>query len=142
MTVAPGEDVQAAVDACPPGGSVLLLPGAHEGPLVLGPREVANGEGPPVQVGDKEVHVFGCGQATLRTSGKNVKDVLTSSAEVATVDGLVLRREASGGGGNHAAVCINGGRLRLQACFVVKSTFDGVRIEGGAGTNPVLASCK
>ena len=41
VTVAPGEDVQAALDRCPPGGCVLLLPGVHAGPLVLGigPRE-------------------------------------------------------------------------------------------------------
>ena len=36
VTVAPGEDVQAAVKRCPPGGCVMLLPGPHEGPLVLG----------------------------------------------------------------------------------------------------------
>ena len=35
VTVTPDEDVQVAVDACPPGGSVLLLPGTHNGPLDL-----------------------------------------------------------------------------------------------------------
>ena len=31
VTVVPGEDVRAAIDRCPSGGSVLLLPGVHEG---------------------------------------------------------------------------------------------------------------
>ena len=35
VKVSPGTDVQAAVTACPPGGSVLLLPGKHAGPVVL-----------------------------------------------------------------------------------------------------------
>jgi len=54
VTVAPGTNVQAAVRACPPGGSVLLLPGTHEGPLRL--------------EADKEVHIFGRGLATLRSA--------------------------------------------------------------------------
>ena len=33
--VAPGEDVQAAVDATEPGGTVELLPGLHRGPVRL-----------------------------------------------------------------------------------------------------------
>ena len=53
VTVPPGEAVQAAVDRCPPGGCVLLLPGMHDGPLAL--------------EASKEVHVFGRGRATLRT---------------------------------------------------------------------------
>ena len=75
VTVAPGHAVQAAVDACPTGGSVLLLPGTHEGPLVLGPRQdlEEDEEGPLILSADKEVHVFGRGRATLRTTnGDNV----------------------------------------------------------------------
>ena len=59
VTVAPGEGVQAAVDRCPAGGSVLLLPGAHAGPLVL-------------PAACKEVHVFGRGRAALRTARGSV----------------------------------------------------------------------
>ena len=58
VTVAPGHAVQAAVDACPTGGSVLLLPGTHEGPLVL--------------TAGKVVHVFGRGSATLRAATGSV----------------------------------------------------------------------
>ena len=88
VTVAPGEDVQAAVDACPPGGSVLLLPGTHAGPLVL--------------LADKEVHVFGRGHATLRTASGTA--VVTSEAAVATCDGLVIHVTRS----TMAAACLFG----------------------------------
>ena len=97
VTVAPGEDMQAAVDACPPGGCVLLLPGTHDGSLMLIPG--------------KEVHVFGRGQATLRTAAGGV---LTSRASRVTVDGLLLRREAGSPSSKHC-VMIKSGRLRLQA---------------------------
>ena len=60
VTVAPGEDVQAAIDRCPAGGCVLLLPGTHEGTLVL--WACAN----------KEVHVFGRGRATLEAAAGTV----------------------------------------------------------------------
>ena len=120
VTVAPGEDVQAAVDRCPPGGCVLLLPGTYDGPLVLAVGKV--------------VHVFGRGRATLRTAEENV---LTSSADASTVDGLILRREA--GGGANYCVKINGGRLRLQACDITSASFVCVGITGG---DPLVAACR
>ena len=140
VTVALGFDVQAAVDRCPPGGCVLLLPGAHKGPLVLGPREVANGEGPPVHVADKEVHVFGRRQATLRLDRGTLLDrgrLLASLAAAATVDGLTVAREVDIY--RQGCVCIAGGRLRLQACDIT-SEGDGISIERGA--DPVVAACK
>ena len=126
VTVAPGENVQAAVDACPPGGSVLLLPGTHDGPLVLAAAKV--------------VHVFGRGLATLRmTTGTAV----TSEAAEGTMDGLIIRREAGGiSNDERGCVWIRGGRLRLQACDVTSAATDVscVWIEGGA--DPLLAMCK
>ena len=119
VTVAPGEDVQAAVDACPPGGCVLLLPGTHAGPLVL--------------TADKEVHVFGRGRATLRASSGNV---VTSEAAAATLDGLIIIHEA---GGSVDGVWIQRGKLRVQACDVTSLSGDCVFIGGG---DPVLTSCK
>ena len=126
VTVAPGENVQAAVDACPPGGSVLLLPGTHDGPLVL--------------TAGKVVHVFGRGLATMRTEAGTV---VTSEVAEGTMDGLIIRREA-GGNSNDGCDCvwINGGRLRLQACDVTCANFwaFSVVIEGGA--DPLLVACK
>ena len=122
VTVAPGEDVQVAVDRCPRGGSVLLLPGTHAGPLVL--------------ASDKDVHVSGGRQATLQTADG---DVLTSSSENATVEGIFVRREA-GGGGDGVGVRIKGGRLRLLACDVIGAQHHCVKIEGGA--DPLVIDCK
>ena len=122
VTVAPGQPVQAAVDACPAGGSVLLLPGTHDGPLVL-------------LVG-KVVHVFGRGLATLRAA---TGTVVTSEAAASTLDGLVIRREVAGSGDSYG-VWIKGGRLRLQACNITSAAQECVFIQGGA--DPLLASCK
>lgn len=104
VAIAPGSNVQDGVDACPPGGSVLLLPGTHLGPLMLG--------------ADKEVHVFGRGRATLQTAEGCV---VTSTAPVATLDGLVIRREAAAEGVQEAVgatVRIHDGGVRLQACDI------------------------
>ena len=126
VTVAPGEGVQAAVDACPPGGRVLLLPGVHEGPLVLSAQEV---------------HVFGRGLAVLRAAEGAVLTILSA---LATVDGLVVRNEMSiepnDDDDGIYAVWIRGGGLRLQACDLVSNAGTCVRIEGGA--NATVVSCR
>ena len=122
VTVAPGEDMQAAVNRCPPGGCVLLLPGTHAGRFVL--------------AAEKEVHVFGRGRATLRAASG--KAVVTSEAAVATIDGLVIRREAGNVSGS--GVWITGGALCMQACDITSAANDAcVWIRGG---EPVLASCR
>ena len=120
VTVAPGEGVQAAVERCPPGGSVLLLPGTHAGPLVL--------------AADREANVFGRGRAVLIAAG----DVVTSRAKKSTLDGLTIRREASSVISH--GVDVKGGALRLQACDVTSATGTCLRIEGGA--DPVLTVCR
>ena len=125
VTVAPGQPVQAAVDACPADGCVLLLPGIHDGTLVL--------------AADKVVHVFGRGQATLRTTFNPVASVAATS----TLDGLIIRRDSGSPGGYAAidAVWINGGRLRMQACNVTNNAIGScVKIDGGA--DPILVACK
>ena len=121
VTVAPGEGVQVAVDACPPGGCVLLLPGTHEGSLTLAV--------------DKEVHVFGRGLATLWTAAGAVVD---SEAAKSTLDGLAIRREASRFW--FYGVWIRGGGLRLQDCRITCASGSSVVVAGGA--DPVLTSCR
>ena len=86
--------MQGTVNRCPPGGSVLMLLGTHAGPLVLG---------------DKEVYIFGRGRAALQAASH---DVITSTAAVAAIDGLVVRREGSRL--SDFGVRINAGRVRLQ----------------------------
>ena len=119
VMVTPGEPVQEAVDACPPGGCVLLLPGTHEGPLVL-----------PAA---KEVHVFGRKQATLQTCAGTV---ILCMANVATLDGLVVRQQ---GGLEGHAVHVKGGHLRLQSCDLTGSTWSIIEVSHCA--NPVITSC-
>ena len=124
VTVAPGEGVQAAVDRCPPGGCVLLLPGTHEGPLTL----------------RQEVHVFGRGLATLQSATRSV--VVASAAAKATLDGLLIRREAGGINNLYRdGVWITGGRLRLQACDIT-SAASGILVFIEGGADPVLAACR
>ena len=126
MTVVPGENVQAAVDASPPGGCVLLLPGTHNGPLVL--------------TAGKVVHLVGRWHDLLQAA---TGTAVTSEAAEGTLDGLIIRREAGCSRNNHrGCVWIRGGRLRLQACDVTSAAIDApcVQIEGGA--DPSLTACK
>ena len=126
VSVAPGANVQAAVDRCPPGGCVLLLPGTHDGPLVL--------------AADKVVHVFGRGLATLRTASGTV---IKSESTKATLDGLVIRREAGGTcSNNRDCAWVKGGRLRLQGCDLTSEDERApcAWIEDGA--DPLLLCCR
>ena len=135
VTVAPGEDLQAAIVRCPPGGCVLLLPGTHAGPLELGYRkeEEEDDDDDCVWVSDdKEVHVFGRGRASL-----GFGHTMTSGASRATIDGLVMRQEA--GDGNDPMVLIVEGALRLQNCNIACHSSIGISIEGG--TDPVIIGC-
>ena len=127
VTVAPGEDVQAAVDRCPRGGCVLLLPGRHAGPLVLSAGQ--------------EVHVFGRGQATLRTTARSV---LTCRSAKATFDNISLKRAlVQAVGGDHCVV-LRAGALRLQACDVISVAGCGISAEAvdGAGLDLSAVACK
>ena len=116
--------VQAAVDGCRPGGSVLLLPGSHAGPLVLGEGTVVN--------------VFGRGLATLETARGAV---VTSAAAVSCIDGLVIRADAHAYGSGHHAILITSGRLRVQNCDVSCKSLSCIKVEGRAA-DPLVIGCK
>ena len=128
VTVAPGANVQAAVDACPRGGCVLLLPGTHAGPLVL--------------TADQEVHVFGRGLATMRTISRSV---VLSEASKATIDGLIIRHEG-GIRDSCSAVRIPSGNLRLQASDVSSASCLGISIgewfHSHIETNATIVGCR
>ena len=131
VTIAPGEDVQAGIERCPPGGSVLLLPGTHEGPLEL--------------KANKEVHVFGRGRAVLRAYITDTAPkafhcepellIVESRSDVATIDGLVIR----GGSEYRAGVYVADGGLRLVACDISAAS-DGVLVCNHA--NPHVIGCR
>ena len=129
VVVAPGQPVQAAVNDCPRGGSVLLLPGIHEGPLTL--------------AANQEVHVFGRSLATLRCVRFSA---VISAAVKSSLVGITIRREVDmtplGGLACREgyAVHITEGNLRLQSCNIVNaSPAAGICIQGGS--NPVVAMC-
>jgi nitrous oxidase accessory protein len=103
-TVAPGEDVQAAVHAAPQGEPVELLPGLHRGPVVL----------------DRPTALVGREGAILEAPGQG--SVVTVTAEGASVRGLVLR----GSGGSLDGM--NSGVLLRQSA--ARAVVEGNRIEG------------
>lgn len=76
-SVAPGEDVQAAVDAAPAGGTVELLPGLHRGPVRL----------------HRAVALIGRDGAVLEAPSRG--SVVSVIAEGAAVRNLVLRGSGS-----------------------------------------------
>jgi nitrous oxidase accessory protein len=86
--VVPGEDVQAAIAAEPPGGTVELLPGLHRGPVLL----------------DRPVTLTGQTGAVLEGPGRG--SVVTVTAEGATVRGLTLRGSGSVVDGMDSAVML------------------------------------
>jgi nitrous oxidase accessory protein len=86
--VVPGEDVQAAIAAEPPGGTVELLPGLHRGPVLL----------------DRPVTLTGQAGAVLEGPGRG--SVVTVTAEGATVRVLTLRGSGSVVDGMDSAVML------------------------------------
>ena len=117
-TIAPGEDVQAAVDACPRGGCVLLLPGLHVGSLSLR--------------ADREVAVFGRGAAFLVALNGHT---LTSSAARSAVSGICILRLGLQPG---HAVLVEGGGLSLHACAAHSSGGSCVAVLSGS---PSVVEC-
>ena len=101
--------------------------------------------------------MFGRGQAVLRTDAGHV---IISTAIQATLDGIIVRREAgesdnpapsfdewmergpggAGGGPPNCGVWICGGWLRLQACDFVSLSGHCVQIDGQA--DPTVATCR
>jgi len=125
VEVAPGECLQAAINACPQGGSVLMRPGVHAGTFELHLHRV--------------VHVFGAGQAILRapeSKGASVSALVASNATASTLDGIVFvdpHAKCS-----KALVLVRGGSLRVQACDLVAAEGTCIRIATGT---PVIERC-
>ena len=131
VTVSPRESVQEAIDRCREGGSVLLLPGAYEGGVVL----------------SKEVHLFGRGEATLQgvavdEEGGEEEAVITSTALEATLDGLIVRvgPHAEDGVGHHG-ILITAGSLLVRHCDVSSQSLSSICVQG-ASADPTILGCK
>ena len=110
-TVASGESIQAAVGRCPDGGSILLLPGRHVGPLLL----------------DKGVHVHGRGAALLTSPA----DVVVCTAAGASLDGVVIRKDAHLLGDGHFGVLVSAGALTLRHCDIASASRSCIALKVG-----------
>ena len=123
--VAPGDSLQAAVDACPSDGALLLLPGKHAGPVTISQR----------------VHVFGRGAARILPTPHGL--CIICMAAVATLDGLVvgspLAPPPSDSADRSAAVRVTAGQARLQDCDITGTFCAGVAILSG---DPVFSRCR
>ena len=133
VIVSPGEDVQAAVDRCPSGGSVLLMPGTHHGTLTL---KGENGG----TYSEKSIRVFGRGLATLRYSGRHRNDTVIFSNTFGHVvfDGLIVHQDSGLGG-----ACLRlyrGGTATVQACDL--SSRESECMESGGGNELSMTGCR
>ena len=125
VTVSPRESLQAAIDRCREGGSILLLPGVYEGGVIL----------------SKEVHLYGRGEATLRRAAGE-GHVITSTAPAATLDGLVVRMGPhEEGEEGHFGILITAGSLLVRHCDVSSQSRSSI-VVWGASVNPAILGCK
>ena len=130
--LSPGDDVQAAVKACPEGGCILLRPGVHT--LV-----------PQGEVGliiNRAVNIFGKGAATVQSPGSS--STIHISAHSANspfaLDGLIVRSVGQQAGGD--GVAIAGGSPRLQSCVITGPSLVGLHITGASPSPPVIINCR
>ena len=153
-TLSPGDDVQAAVDACPEGGAILLAPGRHPltassaraGAESSSARAGAESSAESASVGrrraglwlDRDVCVFGLGAATLSSDSG---DVVIVTAARAVLDGVIVRQTSEARRPDGCGVFVAAGRSRLQSCDISATRCFCVEI-GGAGTDPTIANCR
>ena len=128
--LSPGDGVQAAVNACPEGGCILLRPGVHtlvpKGALGLLMRNAVN--------------VFGRGAATVQSPG--CADTISIRAQSPdapfALDGLIVRSLDNQSYG----VAIVRGSPRLQSCVITGLSFFGLHIKGASPSPPVITNCR
>ena len=133
--LSPGDDVRAAVGACPEGGCILLRPGVHA--LV-----------PQGEVGldiHHAVTIFGRGLATVQSPGCTYAIFIGVHLPDSpfALDGLIVRTvnsEAGLAGG--VGVLIAHGSPRLQSCAITGPTTFGLLIISDSPSPPVITNCR
>lgn len=109
IEVPPGSGLQAAIDGAPPGATILLLPGEHEGPVRI----------------DKPVHLWGPPTAVVRGRDGSTVQVRTDGASLRgfRVQGSGQRYDLMDGG-----VLLQGKDLVVEGLTVAGSLF-GILVE-------------
>ena len=106
VTVAPDEDIQAAIDACPPGGCVLLRAGIHAAEA-------------PVMLNNKSIYIFGRCAATITCASGVVINTLAARATLVGLTLVALKMPSPHMQDPYFVVNLNpGSRVRIQACRV------------------------
>ena len=139
--LSPGDDVQAAVNACPEGGCILLRPGTH----ALTSKQLSSS-----RVGLSivaPVSIFGRGQATLQSPGRDCTVDINYRSRVShslfTLDGLTVQSLASSRLSS-VGVSLYGGSSRLQSCVITGPSLACLRIMAVSAdyTPPVIIKCR
>ena len=101
------------------------MPGTHRGPLAIA----------------REAHLWGARGALLEADGEEAT-VLTSSAPLATVAGLAIRRLAHPPGSRGGyGVWVRAGGLRLQGCDVSSASLTCVAVSS-VSSDPLVVGCR
>ena len=142
--LSPGDDVQAAADACPEGGCILLRPGIFD--LVPHVHEVFD-----KRVGlsiTTSVNLFGRGQATVQSHGSVCTlDIYYTGSNLFAVDGLTVqfmqstRRQSVSAAVSTISAAMYGGFSRLQSCVITGPSYCGLRCMATAATAAAAALC-
>ena len=123
INIAPGESVQNAINKCPKGGNIRLLPGLHKGPIFLDSHT--------------EINIFGKCKALLYS---DYGSVITSNSNNSTIDGLLILTKKYKYDDDFYAININSGILNIQHCNIA-SFMAGSIIASGINTNVNIINC-
>ena len=130
--LSPGDDVQAAVGACPKGGCILLRPGTH----TLASQEAGITIRNPI-------NIFGRGLAKIQSPGSDHIVHIAPPPNLSSLiilDGLVVH--SSGNPDGSVGVYVRGGSTRLQSCVIDGPSRHGLEITNGSRCPPVVINCR
>jgi nitrous oxidase accessory protein len=107
-------ELQRAVDATPPGDTLVVYGGRYRGPLRLSRPVVLVGRGAPILDGEGE------------------GDVITVAAPGVTVEGFRVRNSGLDLGRNHSAIKVRADKARVRGNRIARS-LHGIYLEGVSG---------
>ena len=123
--LSPGDDVQAAADACPEGGCILLRPGIFDLVPHVVPEVLDKRVGLSITT---SVNLFGRGQVTVQSQNSaRTLDIRYRGGNLFAVDGLTVQflRPRSPTFSTISAA-VSGGFSRLQSCVITGPSYCGL----------------